>query len=78
MEGQPQERCPGLDAQMLADFTAQPLLNKSEARVFAVLDKLVIELAPPGWQVMAQVSLGEIIRRENKAAPRPIPDKGSS
>ena len=53
---------------MLADFTAQPLLNKSEARVFAVLDKLVIELAPPGWQVMAQVSLGEIIRSEDKAA----------
>src|SRR5688500_10831547 len=53
---------------MRADFKAQPLLNKSEARVFAVLDKLVIELAPPGWQVMAQVSLGEILRCEDKDA----------
>lgn len=57
-----------LRAVMNAHFTAQPLLNKSEARVFRVLDKLVIELAPPGWQVMAQVSLGEILRCEDKAA----------
>jgi hypothetical protein len=53
---------------MNADFKAQPLLNKSEARVFRVLDKLVVELAPSGWQVMAQVSLGEILRCEDKAA----------
>jgi len=53
---------------MKADFKPQALLNKSEARVFRVLDKLVIELAPSGWQVMAQVSLGEILRCEDKAA----------
>jgi hypothetical protein len=53
---------------MHAEFKAQRLLNKSEARVFKALDKLVIELAPPGWQVMAQVSLGEILRCEDKAA----------
>jgi hypothetical protein len=53
---------------MRAEFKAQPLLNKSEARLFKSLDKLVIELAPPGWQVMAQVSLGEILRCEDKAA----------
>ena len=53
---------------MLADFKPQPLLNKSEARVFAVLDKLIIELAPPGWQVMAQVSLGEVLQCDDKAA----------
>lgn len=53
---------------MKADFKAQPLLNKSEARLFRVMDKMVIELAPPGWQVMAQVSLGEILRCEDKAA----------
>jgi hypothetical protein len=53
---------------MLADFKAQPLLNQSEARLFKALDKLVIELAPPGWQVMAQVSLGEILQCEDKAA----------
>jgi len=56
---------------MRANFKAQPLLNKSEARVFAVLDRLVIELAPPGWQVMAQVSLGEILQCEDKDACRP-------
>ena len=53
---------------MRADFKPQALLNKSEARLFRVLDKLVIEMAPPGWQVMAQVSLGEILRCEDKAA----------
>jgi hypothetical protein len=53
---------------MRAEFKAQPLLNKSETRLFRVLDKMVIEMAPPGWQVMAQVSLGEILRCEDKAA----------
>lgn len=53
---------------MKADFKTQPLLNKSEARLFKAMDKMVIELAPPGWQVMAQVSLGEILRCEDKDA----------
>lgn len=53
---------------MQADFTAQPLLNKSEARLFKAMDKMVIELAPPGWQVMAQVSLGEILKCQDRAA----------
>ena len=52
---------------MRADFTAQPLLNTSEARLFKVLDKLVLEMRP-GWQVMAQVSLGEILRCKDTAA----------
>jgi hypothetical protein len=46
---------------MDANFTARPLLNKSEARVFKELDRIVIS-CNPGWQVMAQVSLGEILR----------------
>ena len=53
---------------MKADFKAQPLLNKSEARLFRAMDKLVIELAPPGWQVMAQVSLGEILSSKDEDA----------
>jgi hypothetical protein len=53
---------------MRADFKPQRLLNKSEARLFKAMDKMVIELAPPGWQVMAQVSLGEILRCDDKAA----------
>jgi hypothetical protein len=52
---------------MKADFKAQPLLNKSEARLFKAIDKMVIEMRP-GWQVMAQVSLGEILRCADKDA----------
>jgi hypothetical protein len=44
-----------------ASFTPQPLLNKSEVRVFKELGRVVIS-CNPGWQVMAQVSLGEILR----------------
>ncbi|TGS82737.1 DUF2726 domain-containing protein [Mesorhizobium sp. M3A.F.Ca.ET.174.01.1.1] len=46
---------------MTAQFTIQPLLNRSEVRVFKELDRMVIS-CNPGWQVMAQVSLGEILR----------------
>ena len=52
---------------MKADFKPQALLNKSEARLFKALDKIVIEMRP-GWQVMAQVSLGEILKCEDKDA----------
>lgn len=45
---------------MNADFVPQALLNKSEARVFKELDRYVSE-RNDGWQVMAQVSLGEIV-----------------
>ncbi|AJC82087.1 hypothetical protein IE4803_PB00026 (plasmid) [Rhizobium etli bv. phaseoli str. IE4803] len=46
---------------MHSKFTIQPLLNKSEARVFRELDSVVIG-CNPSWQVMAQVSLGEILQ----------------
>ena len=52
---------------MGADFTSQPLLNRSEARVFKELDCMVIE-RNPAWQVMAQVSLGEILRSKDADA----------
>lgn len=52
---------------MGASFSVQPLLNKSEARVFRELDRTVIACNPT-WQVMAQVSLGEILRSEDAAA----------
>jgi hypothetical protein len=45
---------------MGAEFTIRPILNKSEARVFKALDQIVISCNPT-WQVMAQVSLGEIL-----------------
>ena len=60
---------------MQADFKPQPLLNKSEARLFKAMNKMVIELAPPGWQVMAQVSLGEILRCDDADAYRCINSK---
>jgi hypothetical protein len=52
---------------MKAEFKAQRLLNRSEARLFKAVDRQVLE-ARPGWQLMAQVSLGEILRCEDKAA----------
>ncbi len=60
---------------MRAEFKPQLLLNKSEARLFRATDKLVNELAPPGWQVMAQVSLGEILRCDDADAYRCINSK---
>lgn len=59
---------------MSANFTIQPLLNKREARVFKELDRLVIA-CNPGWQVMAQVSLGEILRCKDGDAYRCINSK---
>lgn len=52
---------------MSANFTIQPLLNRSEVRVFKELDRMVLG-CNPGWQVMAQVSLGEILRSTNADA----------
>ncbi|WP_324806375.1 DUF2726 domain-containing protein [Sphingomonas sp. LY29] len=59
---------------MAADFAVQPLLNKSETRLFRELDRLVLA-RHPGWQVMAQVSLGEILRSKSPAAYRCINSK---
>ena len=52
---------------MGANFTTQPILNKGEARVFRELDRIVIG-CNPAWQVMAQVSLGEILRCKDREA----------
>lgn len=52
---------------MSANFMTQPLLNKSEVRVFKELDRMVIG-CNPAWQVMAQVSLGEILRSSDADA----------
>lgn len=59
---------------MGANFTTQPLLNKSEARVFKEVDRIVIG-CNPAWQVMAQVSLGEILRSKDPDAFRCINSK---
>jgi hypothetical protein len=50
-----------------ASFTIQPLLNKSEARVFKELSRTLTDCNPT-WQVMAQVSLGEILRSRDSEA----------
>ncbi|OBQ97491.1 DUF2726 domain-containing protein [Mesorhizobium sp. AA23] len=52
---------------MGAQFSIQPLLNRSEVRVFKELDRMVID-CNPAWQVMAQVSLGEILRSTDASA----------
>lgn len=59
---------------MSADFSIQPLLNKSETRVFKELDRMVLE-CDPSWQVMAQVSLGEILKSKDSNAYRCINSK---
>jgi len=52
---------------MGADFTIQPLLNTSEARVLQELERCVDD-CNPRWKVMAQVSLGEILRSKDVTA----------
>ena len=52
---------------MEADFKSRALLNRPEAQVFKALDTAVIA-RNPGWQVMAQVSLGEFLASEDKDA----------
>lgn len=59
---------------MRAEFNLRPLLNKSEARLFLVLEKIVGEISP-GWRVMAQVSLGEILSSRDADAYRCINSK---
>ena len=52
---------------MGAEFRSRALLNRPEAAVFKALDAAVIA-RNPGWQVMAQVALGEFLASEDKAA----------
>ena len=52
---------------MGANFAVQRLLNKSEARVLKELEHFV-ESCNPNWQVMAQVSLGEVLRSKDATA----------
>ena len=59
---------------MGATFSIQPLLNTRESRVFKELDRAVIGLNPD-WQVMAQVSLGEVLRCADPNAYRCINSK---
>lgn len=59
---------------MGANFSIQPLLNRSEARVFRELDHIVLT-RNPHWQVMAQVSLGEILRSRDSEAYKCINSK---
>lgn len=52
---------------MAADFRARSLLNQPEHTLFKALDAAVIA-RNPGWQVMAQVSLGEFLSSPEKDA----------
>lgn len=49
-----------LEVVMQADFTAKPLMSRSEARVFLAAERAVRRNSL-GWRVMAQVSLGEVL-----------------
>jgi hypothetical protein len=59
---------------MAAEFSAQPLLNRAEARLFKELDRMVVA-RNPGWQVMVQVCVGEMLRSKNADAYRCINSK---
>lgn len=59
---------------MNAEFKVQPLFNKSETKLFMALEKMVAEMTP-GWRVMAQVSLGEVLQSKDYAAYRCINSK---
>lgn len=50
-----------------SDFQAQALLNSKEIPVLTSLDRIVAEEVP-GWRVMAQVSLGEVLRSSKTEA----------
>ncbi len=59
---------------LASDFQPQRLLNVPEARLFRQLDALVLA-TNPDWQVMAQVSLGEVLRSDKPEAYRCINSK---
>lgn len=63
-----------LKAVMRATFKSRSLLNKSEARLFRELDRLVIA-RNPAWQVMAQVCVGEFLSSDDAEAYRCINSK---
>ena len=65
--GKPHFAADQLKTVMKAKFRRRALLNKKEAPVFHSLDKFVIE-RNPGWQVMAQVSVGEFLASDDKDA----------
>ena len=52
---------------MGARYTARPLLNNAELRLYKELDQMVVT-CDPRWRVMAQVSLGEILRGDSADA----------
>ena len=65
--GSTQDAAEQLRIVMEADFRPRSLLNRPEAKVFKALDEAVIA-RNPGWQVMAQVSLGEFLSSKSKPA----------
>lgn len=52
---------------MAAEFQRQAILNHSESRLFSKIERTIDEL-DLDWRLMAQVSLGEILRSPDKAA----------
>ncbi|QDH35873.1 DUF2726 domain-containing protein [Porphyrobacter sp. YT40] len=63
-----------LKAVAAAPFTARPLLNRSEAKVFETLGEAV-SARNPGWKVMAQVSVGEFLASPDTEAFRAVNSK---
>ncbi len=62
-----------LEAVSSVSFETQPLLNKSEARLLPLLESLT-RAHGDGHRLMAQVSLGEILRPKPNSAPHHMLD----
>lgn len=62
-----------MDAIAAVEFEVSPLLNREEARLLPVLEAAVREVGN-GHRVMAQTSLGEIIRPKDTSANRTLRD----
>lgn len=59
---------------MDSKFNRRPLMSKSEARIFYIVEEAVAGLKR-GWRVMAQVSLGEILASPDPRAYSTINSK---
>ena len=63
-----------MKAVQAARFSRRALLNASEKRLFDYIEKALTE-ARPGWRLMAQVNLGEILASPDEEAFRAINTK---
>jgi len=57
------------------EFSKKPLMNKSEFRVFAILEQWMLRNPGNGWRLFAQVCLGEYLSTQEDDAHKSINSK---